>query len=138
MKRYDWVGPLLERISDLIRMPHFNNCCGTPAADISCAWTALALLTKVSQGRLPDPIVMPLKSGGLEFSWKGTNTECVLLVVPEEVVNKVSVSLVSGGHPVVQGENATAEEVLSEALLEIAMEVSQEEPKKEEQVPHAQ
>lgn len=129
MKEFDWIGPTLERISDLLKMPDKHNSHGTPEVDPSSAWTAIRMLWEANVKILPMPYISPTSAGGLNLMWYGLETECSLTVSPiTEGIFKTDISSRKGALVRNFGEFSCAERNLQEALTEISKELTPEVP----------
>ena len=124
MKEFDWLEPVLDRLSGLLRMPGTHNSYGTPKADPSCAWTALRMMGEANVRILPVPEISPNMAGGLCFVWHGVETACSLSVFPEEFgAFGVNVSSWRGDVLLESGDACPPERHLKETLNQISMEV---------------
>lgn len=71
MTHYAWLQPTLERIADLLKMPHSHNSYGTPKVDVLVVMGAVRFLVEHIPYDAVTPVVAPTKLGGLLFEWSG-------------------------------------------------------------------
>jgi hypothetical protein len=82
-----WLQPTLERISDLMKLPHLDNEYGTPKVDPQSTRIAIQFLLNHMLPDAPAPRIVPNSRGGLHFEWNGPMTQCQADFGPDCVVS---------------------------------------------------